>query len=226
MDRIMITCGGPQDKWNNHLGVPSHLVKDINGERILERTIRQVRERGYEPDQVLVFHPETEGYFLPQNVSVLVNRPGQYETEYHTTQAWWLTESDDRNVILLGDTWFTDEAMDTILGHTGLGIRFFGHSQPNQITGSPYGEQFGSVWHGMSNWIMLKTMSQLSTMKQRQQLWRFCGWEILYSLQGQRVKPDKHFEHRVTPDFFTEIIDLTGDIDFKEDLAKHPMFGD
>lgn len=224
MTRIMITCAGSQKKWNGYLGVPSHLVKDRNGETILGRTVRQVRDRGYLPHQIFVFHPDIDGYFLPGVVSVIVPE-GKYETEFHTTQEWWFRADDNRNVLLLGDTWFTDEAMDTILGYEGSGIRFFGHSQPNPVTGSPWGELLGYSWLGSDNDSLLQGMAELSLMKRRGELWRFCGWEILYWWQCQKVRKDRHFEHRVKAEYFTEIVDLTGDLDFAVDHQRHPMFG-
>lgn len=224
MKRIMITCAGSQKKWNGHLGVPSHLVRDRNGETILGRIVRQVQERGYEMNQILVFHPEIQGYYTPGTVSVLTP-VGRYETEFHTTQDWWLRGDEDRNVMLLGDTWFTEEAMDQILGHEGDGIRFFGREDRSRITGSPYGELFGYSWNGMNNGTLERAMEKLHDMKKQGKVWRFCGWEVLYQLQGQTVKKDRHFEHRVSPWIFTEINDETDDVDFPIDYVRHPMFG-
>lgn len=225
--RIMITCAGSQHKWNNHLGVPSHLVTDKNGETILGRTLRQVRERGYGVDEILVFHPEVEGYFLPGNTSVVVSKPGQYLTEFHTTESWWLEGSDQQNIMLLGDTWFTDEAMDTILGYEGYSVRFFGRTGPSTYTGTQYGELFGYAWRGLSNTILQKNMATLEIMKRRGELDRFCGWEMLYYLQNDSVqRRTRRFQHRTDSEFFTEINDYTDDLDFAADHLRHPMFGD
>lgn len=221
MKRIMITCAGSQEKWGNHLGVPSHLVKDRNGETILGRILRQVKEQGYGPEQIYVFHPDRIGYYSLGNVSV-VSGVGQYETEFHTTEQWWLEEG--RNVMLLGDTWFTDEAIGTVLGHDGEDPRFFGREYRSDITGSPWGELFGYSWLGHSNDTLLDAMDKLHWMKKTGKVWRFCGWEMLYFLAGQQVRANRHFDHRCDPRLFTEINDLTDDLDFPVDAHRHPMF--
>lgn len=223
MNRIMVTCAGSQKKWNNHLGVPSHLVKDRNGERILERTLRQLRERGYTADQILVFHPPVAGYYY-EGAAHVVMPPGTHETEYHTTQDWWLAGA-DRNVLLLGDTWFTDEALDTILSFDGEGIMFFGRYGPSSLTGSPWGELFSYSWLGSNNDTLTRSMRELSAMRKQGKVWRFCGWELLYFLQNQKVQRNRRFDHRVDPRFFTEIDDATDDVDFPVDAHKNPMFG-
>lgn len=222
--RIMVTCAGPQDKWNGHLGVPSHLVRDNTGEPILYRTLRQLRERGYGTDDVFVFHPNVAGYFRPGNTSVVVPA-GKYRTEFHTTREWWLEEESERNILLLGDTWFTDEALDEILGHDGYLLRFFGRENASKVTGSPYGELLGYSWRGNGNSLLDRGMLSLSGLKDKGLVWRYCGWEQLYWTQGDKLKTNRHFTHRCDPEWFTEIDDLSDDIDFPKDYLRHPMFG-
>lgn len=41
--RYIIMAAGKGTRWNNHLGVPKHLVK-INGETLLGRTTRLLKE--------------------------------------------------------------------------------------------------------------------------------------------------------------------------------------
>lgn len=227
MHRIMVACSGSQDKWKNYLGVPSHLVRDRFGEPLLWRTLRQLRERGYSAGNVFVFHPDDERYYLPGNISVVSRHPGQYETEFHTTQGWWQGGDDDRNTLLLGDTWFTNEAMDTVLGHEGNGIRFFGRTKPSRVVpGSKWGELFAYSWTGYQNARLRYVLQRLSDLRSRDKVWRFCGWEVLYYLQQQKIDPkSKRFRHQTNSDFFTEIDDMTDDIDFPEEYKKHPMFG-
>ena len=42
--RFLIACSGKGTRWKNYLGVPKHLIK-IDGERLLDRTIRLIKER-------------------------------------------------------------------------------------------------------------------------------------------------------------------------------------
>jgi len=41
--KVLILCAGDGSRWGNYLGVPKQLVT-INGETLLDRTIRLLRE--------------------------------------------------------------------------------------------------------------------------------------------------------------------------------------
>lgn len=43
--KYVIMAAGEGKRWNNFLGVPKHLI-EINGETLLERTTRLLKENG------------------------------------------------------------------------------------------------------------------------------------------------------------------------------------
>lgn len=221
---VMIACAGPQRKWGNHLGVPSHLVKDKNQERILDRTIRLVQERGTGHEELTVLSPPDPRYDHPYVRNVFV--PEIKATEFHTTRDHWSTEN--KNILLLGDTWFSEDAIDKILGFPGHALTFFGRSGPSKLTGSPWGELFAYSWTSTSNWIIDDSLSRIHKLYERKKLRRFTGWELLMWLQGateDRITREGIFPHVTTPEFFVEINDLCDDLDFPIDYERHPMFG-
>lgn len=52
----IIICAGDATRWGNYLGVPKHLI-EIEGERLLDRTVRLLRERGITDIFIVVKRP-------------------------------------------------------------------------------------------------------------------------------------------------------------------------
>jgi len=100
--QVLILCAGKATRFG---GVAKQLLS-IGKESILERIVRQVRERGQEPTIIA-----RSGEF-----NVLGSKayfPAKYEVTCDTflsTEILW----EDRTVILLGDTIYSNEAMDKI----------------------------------------------------------------------------------------------------------------
>jgi hypothetical protein len=135
--------------------------------------------------------------------------------------------SEGTNVLLLGDTWFSDEALDRILNEEGEGFTTYGRHGPSGLTGSPWGEIFGYSWPGSMNSVVLEHNRRVVEAFRARRLPRKTGWEVLYSFQGVDMlhKKPGGCKHITDPEFFVEIKDLTDDIDFPVDYDKHPMFG-
>lgn len=224
--RIMIACAGPQKKWKNHGGVPSHLYKDKYGEPILHRTVRLLAELGFEGHDVWIIGPD-ERYRVPGVHLAIVKDPGY--TEFHSTRPYWKINGANQNILLLGDVWFTPEALKEILSYEGRALMFFGHSQPNKLTGAPYGEILGYSWAGISNPVIDESFFRLNDAYEKKKLKRLTGWELLRYLQGadiNEVPKSGLWPHVVEAGYFEEIVDLSGDIDYPRDAKRHPEFGD
>lgn len=102
---VIILCAGKETRWKG--SVPKQLV-DIGGEVLLKRTIRQVKETGYKPlvitnnDKIkLAIHEH--GYITPSKCRWTL------ETLYNVRDQWG-----SRTVVLLGDTYYTDELLAKI----------------------------------------------------------------------------------------------------------------
>lgn len=199
--RVIIACAGPQTKWGNHLGVPSHLAP-VDGEPLLHRTVRQALTL---TDDVYVTAPPDERYDVPGAVR---HWPGQAPNEYVASRRCWNDEG--RTVLLLGDVYFTDTAIGKIRAHGEQAYRVFGRRGASRITGTPYGEIFAASWWPVHHPLLDEHLARVGDMTK-------AGWRLLRSVQGTDLG-----RHIVRRPFFVKIDDLTDDLDFPADYARHP----
>ncbi|MEU3281780.1 hypothetical protein [Streptomyces antibioticus] len=140
--------------------------------------------------------------------------PVDCRNEFESTRPVWAPG--DVNVLLLGDVWFTDEALEAVFVHAGEGLRFFGRESASRVTGTPWGEVFAQSWTDSVE------MGRLTDAVRREQDAGRAdrtkhGWTMLRLLQGTPLR-----EHVVRPPWWVEIDDATDDIDFPEDYGRHP----
>ncbi|WP_129307993.1 hypothetical protein [Streptomyces sp. L2] len=212
--RVIIACAGSQTKWGNHLGVPSHLVplRAHHGVPLLYRTVGQARE--LTGDVHLTCPAGDVRYKLP---GVTVHeQDGGAPSEYAATRDLWNPRG--RTVLLLGDVYFTDRAMDTIGGFRPQTYRVFGRPYGSRITGTPYGEIFAASWWPAQHARMDKRLAHVHELRAAGIVTRPPGWMLLRSWQQTRID-----QHIVTGDWFTPINDLTDDFDTPRDFARHPV---
>jgi hypothetical protein len=207
--RVLIACAGPDTKWANHLGVPRHLVP-MAGEPLLHRTARQ--SLAISGDVHVISGPD-ERYRLPGTTWHIHTDPTP--NEFMTTRQWW--SQDDRTVLLLGDTYYTDYAIDVIAGYDQQRWQLFGRENASQVTGTPWGEYFACSWWPQQQQMMLEHLDQVILAQAVGIAQRCTGWELLRSIQRTPLN-----EHKVNPMWFAEIDDETDDFDFPHDYARHP----
>ncbi|MEV4672169.1 hypothetical protein AB0K34_11005 [Actinomadura sp. NPDC049382] len=204
--RVIIACAGPQTKWKNHLGVPSHLVP-VDGEPLLHRTIRQARAVCRD---VHVTAPDDDRYTV-LGVSRHVRGP-EHDNEYVSTRGLW--NDTGRTVLLLGDVYFTDVAIARIVYRPEREYRVFGRRGGSSVTGTPWGEIFAASWWPEQHALLDEHLSRIAGMDK-------AGWRLLRSVQGTDL--DRHVTRRP---WFVKIDDATDDIDFPADYERHPATGE
>lgn len=202
--RVIIACAGPQTKWNNHLGVPSHLVP-VGGEPLLYRTVRQALTL---TEDVYVTAPPDERY---DAAGVVRHWPGPAANEYAASRRCW--DDEGRTVLMLGDVYFTDQAIAKIRAHDEREYRVFGRRGASRITGTPYGEIFAASWWPEHHAMLDLHLAAIGHADK-------AGWRLLRAVQG--TPTDRHIVRRP---WFVKVDDLTDDIDFPADYERHPVFG-
>lgn len=138
-DRVLILCAGRATRWAG--GLPKHLVK-ICGEPILHRTVRQVLDRLPDADvRVVVADSRDPNYSVPgaKRAKADLDPTRLQADKFLSSRHLW--NRSGRTVILLGDVFFTDEAMDTVLARRDEWCAFarFGASR---FTGCNHRELF------------------------------------------------------------------------------------
>lgn len=210
--RIIIAASGSQEKWGNHLGVPSHFapLTRHGGQPLIERTIEQLASYGH-PIHITV--PPDGRYGSLKGVKHV--REWKYFSEFDACKDLW--DEDGRTVLFLGDVYFSDQAIERIMYFAKRQYMAFGRFAASEITGTPYGELFAASWWPEQHAQMRKYLSNVHKLRARGTITRPPGWMLLRSWQETPLN-----RHRVDPKYFMEINDETDDIDFPIDYERHP----
>jgi hypothetical protein len=217
--RIVIPAAGQQTRWKRETG--KHFV-DVFGEQLIVRTIRQLRERGI--DDIIAVTPAP--WAIDAECARPVHRADEAETDkiLSSIDQW---SPFGRTTILFGDVYFTDKAMDTILG-TPRQVVWFGRRGASKHTGKKHGEIFGVSFDGVRNEIFCEFCETVRRQRSVAQQTRgpvhrksqFAKWA-----GGRRVKDRQRGTARACYEAmapvpwvkYVEIDDMTEDFDTVED---------
>lgn len=189
--KYVIMAAGKGERWNNYLGVPKHLI-EINGENLLARTTRLLKENGIS-DYVITGSDERYsqyGKLVPQtNNDCEIDR---FEPSI----------VDGTVCYLYGDVYYTDEAIKTIINTETDDITFFGSED----------EIFAIKIKNIVSFFNHK--NKVKKLYLDGEINRCIGWEIYRSLNN--IPFDKH----IITEKYVKILDGTDDIDFPHDYEK------
>ena len=136
--KYIIMCGGDYPRWE----VPRQLI-EINGEPIVARTIRLLRENGIDDIAISSDNSVFEAFGVP----VLKHDNYYYALEYNFSDGLWCNcfyPTDEPTTYLFGDVVYSDKAIDTIINTETDDIAFFGSAPPySRFYAKPYEEPFG-----------------------------------------------------------------------------------
>ena len=126
-------AAGEQTRWKAHGGVGSKHLLEVEGETLLARIVRQTA------GQDAIISGDYPGLGVPnftptRDTSIVDGRLSVRE----------LWSDHVRTVILLGDCFYTDEAMRKILDHAGPEPCLFARFRPSRLTGKPWAEPFAN----------------------------------------------------------------------------------
>ena len=122
--KYIIMCGGTYKKWET----PRHILP-INGEPIVARTIRLLRENGIEDIAISSNNSVFEQFGVP----VLRHDNGMVVTEELNIKGYWVDAfypTDEPVCYLFGDVVYSPEAIQTIVETETDDIEFFASSPP------------------------------------------------------------------------------------------------
>ena len=189
--KYVIMAAGEGKRWNNYLGIPKHLI-EINGETLLGRTTRLLKENGI-TNYIITCNDACYAQYgptAPQTVKdceidrfeeTVINGPVCY---------------------LYGDVYYTENAIKTIINTPANDIQFFGHPWEIFAIKINYIDLFLYHKHHIKE-LFLKG-----------EIDRCIGWEIYRSLNSIPLK-----DH-IIRDRYTVINDGTDDIDYPHDYEE------
>ena len=187
----VIMSAGQGKRWNNYMGVPKHLI-EINGETLLGRTTRLLKENGI------------DNYYITGNDA----RYSQYGTLIEQTKNDCEIDRYEESIVkgevcyLYGDVYYTEEAMKTIIETNVDDVMFFGSE-----------DEIFAVKVRDTN-LFFRHKQRVKNLFMSKRIDRSIGWEIYRSLNNIDFK-----EHRITKRY-VKILDETDDIDYPEDYEK------
>lgn len=184
----------------------------INGERLLDRTIRLLRENGI--DDISVTGDYTD-------IDAKVFNPPNNTYNYHTGEGYWLDAFndvlDEPVCLIWGDVYFSDEAIKTIV-ETETNDTMFFCSYKNTD------KRYIKKWDEPFAYKIVNVKSFKRHVEMVKKLWdvSYCKrnpivWEVYRSINGININ-----EHKLA-DNVTIINDITCDIDNPKDIFKIEM---
>ena len=204
--KYIIMCGGQYQRWST----PRHLVK-VNGEVILERTIRLLRESGVEDIAISSNNPIFGVWGLP----LLMHENSYNANGYDNFTGYWCDAfypTDEEVCYIFGDVYFSPEAIKTIVETDTDDIEFFASAPPFPPEyRKPWAEPFALK---VKNTEHLKNAIRLTKQYQDQGLFKRkpIMWELWQVIQATPLNQINYHN-------YTVINDYTCDIDTPEEAA-------
>ncbi len=225
--KTIIIAAGSGTRWKEFRGVPKHLV-EVEGERLLDRTVRQFLQHG----EVIVagnderYKVEGADLFIPQR-----KNEWQEASKFLDTQEMWAT--DDRTVVAYGDVWFSDDCIQTIVQYDVPDWVLFGRFGLSEITGGG-GECFAQSFWPEQIEEHREALLEIAKLRERKLIGRCGGWEHYRQMNGIPLKeyalgvcvnhPDGQKPHKLSCfkeiRRFVNVNDWTDDFDYPEDLVE------
>lgn len=131
--KYIIMCGGKYPKFET----PRQLL-EFKGEKIIERTIRQLFENGVTDISISANDPAFDGLGVP----VLRHENNYVGIEYNVCGGEWCEcfyPTDEPTCYIFGDVVFSDNAIRTIVEYQGEDIMFF-------ASAPPFSRDYPKVW--------------------------------------------------------------------------------
>ena len=203
IERVILMCAGRAERWGGYLGVHKHLIA-IDGEMLLDRTLRLIREQTDASVTIVAFDPQYSRAgcerFEP------IHGPEKFfdTDKFLSSESLW--GSTGQTILLYGDVYFTEAALRTILAYEGP-HQFFGRREWSYYTGRTWRELFALSFPAADRELMRASMTRLRSELQSGTIPRGGGWELYHRMHGGG------WDHFVAIDDFTDDFDFPADYD-------------
>jgi hypothetical protein len=207
--RVFIPCAGDESRWNEYLGVPKQLV-DIDGEPLLHRTVRCLKDRGLNDILIIGNNPK----FAVDGVQTYSPHAYRWIVEtIKSTESLWK----QKNIILLGDVWFSPESFDNIIS-TNAPIVVFGRKCDSKLTGCRWGEIFALVFRDTEAPRVSRVLDIAIAYAEQgnSSSWQGLLWSFYY-IYLNIYMGDPLTSNVIDDSLFYELDDFTEDFDFPID---------
>ena len=213
--RYIIMCGGEYKKWET----PRHLVK-INGEVLVNRTIRLLQEEGVSDIVISVSNGEQYKQLrrvVGDSIAILTMQGNDYVAyEYNKCDGYWCDAFIPQifsTCYIFGDVVFSKDAIHTIVNTVTDDIELFASAPPfdkrfSKDSAEPFAFKVVDTTHFKNAIEMTKRLCDNGAFKRHP-----IAWELLQVIKRTPI-------NEIDYNNYTVINDYTCDIDNPEDVKK------
>ena len=203
--KYIIMAGGKYQKWKT----PRHLTP-IDGEPLITRTIRQLKEHGVEDIAISSNDPIFEQFGVP-----VLHHENSYDAKgYNDFTGYWCDAfypTDEPTCYIFGDVIFTDNAIRTIVDTWTDDIEFFASAPPfapgyKKTSAEPFALKVVNTKHLKEAISTVKVLAGLKKFKRKPIMWEL--WQVIKNTPLNKIDYTN----------YVVINDSTCDIDDPEDL--------
>lgn len=207
--KYIIMCGGEYKHWEK----PRHLSV-IKGEEIIARTIRLLKENGINDISLSTDNPIFEKFNLP-----ILKHKNTYSMLWHNTEGNWCDcfyPTNEPVCYILGDVYFSEEAIKTIVNTETDDIELFGSIPPfasNYIKDhiEAFALKVVNIKHFKESLEKTRELDKQGMFLRKPIIWEL--WTVIKNTPLQTNKNDYIYNYK-------KINDYTCDIDWKEDIIN------
>lgn len=201
--KYIIMCGGVYDNFKEHKA-----LSVINGERLVERTIRLLRENSINERDIFI--SSNDSIFDKYGVRRLEHN-NSFKFENGVVKGYWLDAYFPINepvTYLHGDVYYSEDAMKKILNLNPSVNTFIGNEIARNKEHKNWGEPFG--WIVVNQEEFRKGIEETKKLQDEGKLERgyAISWELYRVLNG--LEPNKQY---INDDTYLSIDDITIDVD-------------
>ncbi len=209
--KYILMCGGQYKKWSK----PRQLT-EINGETVVARTIRLLKENGVKDIYISATDPRFDELGVP-----IIKHNNKYKTaEYEGDIGYWVDAfypTKEKACYIFGDVLFSEDAIKTIVEIKTDSIEFFASAPPfDERYIKPWAEPFAfkvvDQAKFRTNLVMTKQLEANGFFSRRP-----IAWELWQVIKGTPLNIIDYTN-------YTVINDWTCDIDEPEDIEKMKEF--
>lgn len=213
--KYIIIAAGEATRWGGYFGTPKHFAV-LNGERILDRTIRLLQENGVSQNDIFVV---SQNYQIDgiRNVHIRPNYKDNADADkFLSSRHIW--NKTGRTVVLYGDVYFSEDSMRRIVDYELTAWTLFCRPTASEITGTEWGECFAVSFYHWDIERGIQKLNQLVYLYKGELLDRIGGWEWARIMSGVPLVRMK--KHREKLDVYQVIDDETDDLDYPDDYER------
>jgi len=202
--RVIIAAAGNSTRWGEH---PPKQLLNINGEVLICRTIKQLRKCNFNNLLDIILMAKDERFANYFDITVPLSDSIFPGTALGMSAQFW----GDYNILLiLGDVYFSDSSMDTLLRMTYFSdITFMGRLGRDKFT--DHGSEIFAIWIPQDKKeIIRNAINLVSKAKIDGVIDRYSGWEVYKFLNNFPINEHDIDKYGVN---FIQQLDETDDFD-------------